>query len=258
MLSIMDKVPVSAAPTALAPEDLLDTVYQRLVAAYGVPEWRPDGDALGGLIGTILSQHTSDVNSERAYRQLVAAFHTWEAARDAPADAVAAAIRPGGLAALKTERIQRVLRVLTERLKGGPLTLASLETLDLAAATAYLRSLPGVGPKTAACVLLFSLGRPAFPVDTHVWRVARRIGLIGPRVTADAAHDDLGARVPPEWRHTLHVNLIRHGRQVCHAQRPACDRCVVRDLCGYYWHAVRNGDAPAPRAVRRQPKAAIG
>jgi endonuclease-3 len=247
-----------AIPTTLAPDDLLDAAYHRLIAAYGVPEWRPTGDALGELIGTILSQHTSDVNSERAYRALVAAFPTWEAVRDAPADAVAAAIRPGGLAAIKTARIQRVLRVLTERMDGAPLTLAGLETLDLPAATAYLRSLPGVGPKTAACVLLFALGRPAFPVDTHVWRVARRIGLIGPRVTADAAHDDLGQRVPPEWRHTLHVNLIRHGRQVCHAQRPACDRCVVRDLCGYYWHAIRAGDAAAPGAGRRQPGAAIG
>jgi endonuclease III len=102
----------------------------------------------------------------------------------------------------------------------------------------FLRGLPGVGPKTAAAVLLFSLGRPAFPVDTHVWRVARRVGLIGPRVSAEAAHDLLERAVPPAWRHTLHVNLIRHGREVCHAQRPACDRCVLRSLCNYYWQSV--------------------
>jgi endonuclease-3 len=216
----------------------LTEVYWRLCAAYGVPEWSPDGNALGGLIGTILSQHTSDVNSDRAYRQLVAAFPSWEAVRDAPVEAVAAAIRPGGLAHVKAARIQQVLRVLTGRLDGGPLTLDGLQALGLVEARDYLRTLPGVGPKTAACVLLFSLGKPAFPVDTHVWRVARRLGLIGPRVTADAAHEVLGRAIPLAWRHTLHVNLIRHGRQVCHAQRPACDRCVLRSLCDFYWQAV--------------------
>jgi endonuclease-3 len=216
----------------------LTDVHQRLVEVYGIPEWRPDGDALGGLIGTILSQHTSDVNSDRAYQQLVATFPTWEAVRDAPQEAVAAAIRPGGLANIKAARIQEVLRVLSERLGGGPPSLAALDTLDLAAAEAYLRALPGVGPKTAACVLLFSLGRPAFPVDTHVWRVARRIGLIGPRVSAEAAHERLGQAIPPAWRHTLHVNLITHGRRICHAQRPACERCALRSLCDYYWRAA--------------------
>ena len=223
---------------ASRPEDKLAEVYRRLIEAYGIPEWEPDGDALGGLIGTILSQHTSDVNSERAYQQLVAAFPTWEAVRDAPQEAVAAAIRPGGLANVKAARIQQVLRVLTERLGGAPLTLHALDAMDLEEAEAYLRGLPGVGPKTAAAVLLFSLGRPAFPVDTHVWRVVRRVGLIGPRVSADAAHELLGRAIPPEWRHTLHVNLIRHGRRVCHAQRPACDRCVLRSLCDYYWRTV--------------------
>ncbi len=219
-------------------DDKVTVVYHKLVGAYGVPEWRPDGDALGGLIGTILSQSTSDVNSDRAYRQLVAAFPSWEAVRDAPTDAVAAAIRSGGLANLKAARIQQVLRALTERIGGGPLTLDALDTMDLDAALAWLRELPGVGPKTAACVLLFSLGRPAFPVDTHVFRVARRIGLIGPRVNPEAAHGVLDRAVPLEWRHTLHVNMIRHGRQVCHAQRPECERCVVRSWCDYYWQAV--------------------
>jgi endonuclease III len=219
-------------------ETKLADVYYRLVDAYGVPEWAPDHDPLGGLIGTILSQNTSDVNSERAYRQLIATFSSWEAVRDAPTDAVADAIRSGGLANIKAARIQQVLRVLTERLNGQPLNLDALDDLPLDDALAYLRALPGVGPKTAACVLLFSLGRPAFPVDTHVYRVARRLGLIGARVSPDEAHEVLRRAVPADWRYTLHVNLIRHGRQVCHAQRPECGRCVLRDLCDYYWQSV--------------------
>ena len=222
----------------MQPSEKLTEVYNRLVQAYGIPDWHPDGDPLGGLIATILSQHTSDVNSERAYRQLIAAFPTWEAVRDAPTPLVAEAIRPGGLANLKAQRIQQVLRVLTERLRGQPLSLVGLEAMDLDAATTYLRTLPGVGPKTAACVLLFSLGRPAFPVDTHVWRVTRRVGLIGLRVTADAAHEALRRAVPAEWRHTLHVDLIRLGREVCHAQRPAHDACPLRPVCDYYWRSI--------------------
>jgi len=265
-------------------------IYQLLVAAYGVPPWEADGDALGGLIATVLSQHTSDINSGRAYAQLIARFPTWAAVRDAPTEAVADAIRLGGLAQVKAERIQRILRELTARrdaqreliptdqptadadchaqagaaasdgptppvtLAGAPnsaqadgattsatdddLSLTALDDLSLEAAQDYLRTLPGVGPKTAACVLLFSLGRPAFPVDTHVWRVTRRLGLIGARVSADAAHAALLALIPPEWRHTMHVNLITHGRRVCHAQRPACLICPLRAECHYYWANV--------------------
>lgn len=225
-------------PTHGDPAAKLDAVYHRLVEMYGIPEWNPDGDALGGLIGTILSQNTSDVNSNRAYEQLIAAFPGWEAVRDAPTEAVADAIRSGGLANLKAARIQQVLRVLTERLGSGKLSLDLLKDMPLDDALAYLRSLPGVGPKTAAAVLLFNLGRPAFPVDTHVWRVTRRLGLIGPRVSPEEAHVVLGRAIPPEWRYTMHVNLIRHGRQICHAQRPVHDRCDLRDVCDYYWQYV--------------------
>jgi endonuclease-3 len=204
----------------------------------------------------VLSQHTSDVNSGRAYAQLVARFPSWAAVRDAPTEAVADAIRGGGLAQVKAERIQRILRELTARRDAlraqngasqpsagqtaadDELTLAELDGLSLEAAQDYLRTLPGVGPKTAACVLLFSLGRPAFPVDTHVWRVTRRLGLIGARVSADAAHTALLALIPPEWRHTMHVDLITHGRRVCHAQRPACQVCPLRAKCHYYWANV--------------------
>ncbi len=213
-------------------------VYELLVQAYGIPPWEPDGDALGGLIATVLSQHTSDVNSARAYARLVEAFPDWEAVRDAPVEQVAEAIRPGGLAGIKAERIQRILRELTQRLGGEKLTLAHLAALSESEATAYLRSLPGVGPKTAACVLLFSLGKNAFPVDTHVHRVAQRLGLVGPKASAEAAQEQLEAAVAPERRHTLHVNLIRLGREICHARNPACPQCPLRSECAYYWSHV--------------------
>jgi endonuclease-3 len=213
-------------------------VYHLLVEAYGIPPWEPDQDALGGLIATVLSQHTSDTNSARAYTRLIEAFPTWEAARDAPVEALDEAIRPGGLAHQKALTIQRILRELTAHLGDAPLTLDLLRDLPLDEAETYLRGLPGVGPKTAACVLLFSLGRPAFPVDTHVWRVTRRLGLIGQRVTADQAHSLLAELIPPEWRHTMHVDLIRHGRQICHARNPACERCPLRAECRYYWDCV--------------------
>jgi endonuclease III len=216
-------------------------VYELLVGAYGIPAWEPDGDALGGLIATVLSQHTSDVNSARAYARLVATFPTWEAVRDAPVDAVAEAVRQGGLAQVKAERIQQILRELTRQLGDAPLSLDAVARMPLEQAQAYLQSLPGVGPKTAACVLLFSLGQPAFPVDTHVWRVSRRLGLIGAKMSADAAHTALLELIPAEWRHTMHVDLIRHGRTICTAQRPKCSHCPLRAECRYYWEVVATG-----------------
>jgi endonuclease-3 len=226
----------------------LDRVYDLLVAAYGELQNHPNGDALGGLIGTILSQHTSDSNSHRAYQQLRTAFPTWEAVRDAPVADLAATIRCGGLANVKALRIQEVLRVLTTRLDGSPLTLDLLATQSLDEARSFLRSLPGVGPKTAACVLLFHLGQPAMPVDTHVYRVSKRLGLIGARVTPEQAHEFFAAVVPPERVYPLHVNLIRHGRQVCHAQRPACVRCTLRLACAYY-AALQLAPAGASRSA---------
>jgi endonuclease III len=213
-------------------------IYERLAEVYGLPQWRPTGDALGELVATILSQHTSDVNSERAYKQLRERFPAWEAIRDAPVEEVAEAIRSGGLAEVKAERIQCILDLLTERLGAAPLSLDFLAALPMDEANAYLRTLPGVGPKTAACVLLFALGKPAFPVDTHVWRVTRRLGLIGAKVSADAAHVALERIIPPGWRYVMHINLIRHGRRICTAQRPACERCPLRAGCAYYWEVV--------------------
>jgi endonuclease III len=219
-------------------------IYQKLVTTYGIPAWEPHGDALGELVATILSQHTSDINSERAYRQLRATFPTWEQVRDAPEDEVVDAIRSGGLAQQKARRIQEILAILTERLGDAPLSLAALEEMPLDDALAWLEDLPGVGPKTAACVMLFALDRPAFPVDTHVWRVTTRLGLLGPREGANSAHKTLQALIPPEWRHTMHIDLIRHGRQICYARNPACFRCPLAADCRYYWELAATGDAP--------------
>jgi endonuclease III len=226
--------------TSITPTLHLARVYETLIVAYGTPINEPDYDPLGGLIGTILSQHTSDINSERAYQQLVAAFPTWEAVRDADTDKIAESIKSGGLANIKSVRIQDVLLTLTEQQQeqGGTKTLSEYLSDELAKrsteeAWLYLRKLPGVGPKTAACVLMFNLDQPAFPIDTHVLRTSRRLGLIGPKVSADQAHMLFAKVTPPEWVYPLHVNLIRHGRQICHAQRPACEQCPLFQDCAY-------------------------
>lgn len=217
----------------------LARVFDLLVAAYGRPVNHPDADPVGGIAGTILSQHTSDINSDRAYQRLVATFPTWEAVRDAPTYQVAEAIRSGGLANIKAPRIQDVLHTLSEQQAAQGDTRPLAHALDYLAqmqpeqAWRSLQELPGVGPKTAACVLMFNLGMPVMPIDTHVHRVSRRLGLIGPKVSADQAHELFAKAVPPDWVYPLHVNLIRHGRQICHAQRPACQACPLSCECAY-------------------------
>ena len=225
---------------SLTPILHLNRVYELLIATYGEPQNKPDNDPLGGLVSTILSQHTSDINSARAYQQLIATFPTWEEVRDAPTDEVASAIRSGGLANVKAPRIQDVLLTLTEQQQkqGGTKALSDYLRTELAKYTTedawrYLRTLPGVGPKTAACVLMFNLNRPAMPVDTHVWRTSKRLGLIGANVSADKAHEIFARVVPAEWVYPLHVNLITHGRRVCHAQRPECDKCTLYSECAF-------------------------
>jgi len=187
---------------------------------------------LDELIGTILSQNTNDANSGRAYANLTERFGTWQAVMEAPARRAAAAIRVGGLAKLKAPRIQRILRqLLAER---GELSLDFLSRWPTAEAREYLCRFSGVGLKTASCVLLFSLGKPAFPADTHVLRVSKRLGLLDQRITMDQAHAALEALVPERDRLSMHLNLIRHGRRICHARKPWCDRCVVSSVCDYY------------------------
>jgi endonuclease-3 len=201
------------------------------LAAYGNPLWRP-ADCLTTLVSAILSQNTSDVNRDRAFERLRERFPTWEAVRDAPLEEVVEAIRPAGLAPTKAPRIQEALRRITA--ERGELSLAFLADLSLEEARAWLLALPGVGPKTAAIVLLFALGRPAFPVDTHVHRVAGRLGLVPPQTTREKAHELLEAIIPPEIYYPFHLNLIAHGRAVCRARSPEHARCVLREECAYY------------------------
>lgn len=210
----------------------LESVHGRLVEEYGESERRKPSPPLDTLVGTILSQNTNDVNRDRAYQRLRQRFPDWSQVRDAPAEDVIEAIRSAGLANQKGPRIQKALRRISD--ERGELSLEFLEDLPLDQARAWLVSLDGVGPKTAAIVLLFSLGRPAFPVDTHVHRVSRRLGLIPERTSAEKAHSLLEAQLPPEWYYVFHMNLIRHGRQVCHARKPNCEMCVLTDLCDYY------------------------
>jgi endonuclease-3 len=228
----------------------LTHVYELLLATYGEPRNEPDYDPLGGLIGTILSQHTSDINSGRAYQQLIATFPSWEAVRDAPTYRVAEAIKCGGLANIKSVRIQDVLHTLTERQQAdgqqGELTTYLLQEIRKRTPEEgwrYLRTYPGVGPKTAACVLMFNMHEPVMPIDTHVHRTSQRLGLIGPKVSADQAHRLFARVTPPEWVYPLHVNLIRHGRQICHAQRPECSRCSLYSACAYVGSVDARGTA---------------
>lgn len=177
----------------------------------------------------ILSQNTSDVNSHRAFENLSRTFGAWERVATADPEEIERVIRSGGLSRVKAGRIKKILQtILAER---GTLDLSFLEAMPLEEAKAWLRGLPGVGPKTVGCVLLFALGRPAMPVDTHVYRVARRLGLIATGVSVERAHEILEAMVPPEEVYAFHINMVTHGRKVCRAQRPACPRCVLRELC---------------------------
>ena len=208
-------------------------IHQALLKTYGEPERAPM-DAVSELVCTILSQNTNDNNRDRAYTALRARFPTWEQVRDAPARHVVAAIRPAGLANQKGPRIQKVLRRIAELNPGQPLNIDFLADMPVEEAKQWLLSLDGVGPKTAAIVLLFSLDRPAFPVDTHVHRVTTRLGLIPEGVTAEKAHGLLESLVPPEWYLPFHINVIRHGRTVCQARKPRCPDCPLQKHCDYY------------------------
>jgi len=207
-------------------------VHQSLLKRYGQPQWRNHLPPLDELVSTILSQNTNDLNRDRAYEALRRQFPTWEQVRDAPTGEVIQAIRLAGLANQKGPRIQQVLREIT--LQRGSLSLDFLNDLSPAEASAWLRSFKGVGPKTAAIVLLFSLGKPAFPVDTHIYRVSGRIGLRPTKINAEQAHDHLAELLPPETYYAAHLNLIRLGREVCQARRPNCPICPLQDLCDYY------------------------
>jgi endonuclease-3 len=205
---------------------LLDDVYGRPVLTPRLPP-------VDELVYTVLSQNTADVNTDRTFAGLRRRFPTWSAVRDASVAEIEAAISLGGLAATKAPRIKAILAALSAPGEAAEPDLGALDGLDDAAAAAWLEALPGVGPKTAACVLLFSLGRPVMPVDTHVHRLARRLGLIDGGVTAEQAHPLLTALAGPDPAqiYAAHVDLVRHGRRVCHARRPRCGECVLAGLC---------------------------
>lgn len=193
------------------------------------------------LVATILSQHTSDANSARAFEGLKRRFPSWEEAADAPVQEIADAIRSGGLADQKAPRIKQVLETIEDQ--EGRVDLKRLDDMDDQEVAEYLMALPGVGPKTAACVLVFSMGRDAFPIDTHVHRIVRRLGWVDDRATAEAAHRQLTPKIPPEIRYRLHVAMVSHGRRICRAQRPRCSECVVFDFCDAGPRFLANGEA---------------
>jgi endonuclease-3 len=241
-------------------------IHNLLLSEYGDHPWR-HRDPVATLVSTILSQNTNDVNRDRAFERLRERFPTWDEVRDAPLEELVEAVRPAGLALTKAPRIQEALRRITteeriaeergervERGEGGEggergggggrgergeIGLGFLDEMGLEEAREWLLSIPGVGPKTAAIVLLFALGKPAFPVDTHVHRVTRRLGLIPDRTSREKAHQLLEQLAPPEIYYSFHLNLIAHGRAVCHARNPECAHCILQNDCAFLLTAHR-------------------
>ena len=207
-------------------------VHRRLLDFFGFPEWNSQNAPLDVLVNTVLSQNTNDQNRDRAYAALRRRFTTWEAVRDAPEAEVIEAIRPAGLASQKGPRIQQMLREITQ--ERGSLELDFLKGMSSQEARDWLLKFKGVGPKTAAIVMLFSLDKPAFPVDTHVFRVSGRLGLRPIKMSVEQAHMFLEQLFPPDTYAAAHLNLIRLGREICFARRPDCMACPVNDLCVYY------------------------
>jgi endonuclease III len=234
----------------LPPEVKIQGVHAALAEEYGDLEWRPSIDPLSELVLTILSQHTSDVNRDRAFDAMKRRFPTWEEVLAAPTEELADAIRPGGLANIKAPRIQEVLRRIGD--ERGSLDLDFLVDMPVAEARTWLSGFNGVGPKTAACVLMFACGMPVLPVDTHVYRVSQRLGLIDARTNAEKAHDILEDMLEPEQRYPFHIHMITHGRRVCKAQRPLCEACVVRDYCSYYAALVDRAGLQNTKTRRRK------
>ena len=204
---------------------------------YGTPIWRRDTPAMDELVSCILSQNTSDINRDRGFDALRQRYPDWQAVLDAPLEELIDTIRPAGLSRQKAPRIQAILAyILAER---GEFNIDFLNDMDLDEALNWLTALNGIGPKTAAIVMCFSFNRPAFPVDTHVHRVGQRIGFLPEGITADNAHPVMAALVPPEDHYAFHINLIQHGREICRARNPLCERCPVTTYCDYYQKIVK-------------------
>jgi len=206
-------------------------IRDRLRLVYGVPLARPHRHPIAELILTVLSQSTNDRNRDVAYLALRDRFPTWEDVRDAPVDEVEQAIRPGGISKVKSARIKSILAAITETAPAGELSLDWLPGLSVPEAQGYLTSLPGVGRKTAACVLLFALGMRDVPVDTHVSRVGTRLALFRAGAPFEEMHDVILDITPPGEELEFHLNLLRHGRRTCHARHPACAECALQRMC---------------------------
>jgi endonuclease-3 len=222
-------------------------VMTALSTEYGPFEWEKRYDPASELVYTILSQHTSDVNSARAFKNLMHTFESLEAIATADVSEIEDAIKSAGLFRVKAPRIKRVLNEIAEEV--GSFDLSFLAEMPLDDAKVWLKGFNGIGPKTAAIILCFSLGLPAMPVDTHIYRVSQRLGLIGKKVTADQAHDILEPMVDPEDVFAFHLYLINHGRQVCKALKPRCDSCVLAEVCpsrGMFAHPGKRRRTKAP------------
>lgn len=206
-----------------------ERIIEELSALYGIFEQTPRYNALDELIFTVLTQHTSDLNAERAFDRLRETIPTWEEVMVANQQAIADAIFHGGMSNQKSKRIKHILADILKR--HGKLEIEFLREYELEDARKWLVDLPGVGPKTAAVVMAFALGMPAFPVDTHIHRVSKRLGLIEEKTTADAAHEIMEYQVRPDLRFQLHMQLITHGRQICKARRPLCGECPLSEDC---------------------------
>lgn len=204
-------------------------IVERLSSLYGQPVLRSHRDPMTELILTILSQNTSDSNSGRAFMRLISRFPTWEDLMAADPSDIEKEIAVGGLAKIKTPRIKKIIEEVWER--RGDFDLRFLADMPLGESKDWLRSLPGVGPKTAACVLMFALGKPALPVDTHVHRVSQRLGLVPAKANAEKAHDILEEMLEPDEVYPFHISLIKHGRRICYSQRPRCGDCPLLDGC---------------------------
>jgi endonuclease-3 len=233
---------------------LATVVLERLGERYAHPTWDgPRVETISELVLTILSQNTADTNSFRAFTALRARYASWDDVLRAPTDELEDVIRPGGLAPTKSRRIQHVLAEVHEATH-GTWDLAFLGEWELERARDWLTSLPGIGRKTASIILLFNFGRPAMPVDTHVHRVASRLGMLPPRTPLARAHDLLEGVLAPDEMYPFHVETIRHGRDTCRAPRPICGLCPLTDVCAYYVLAAK-GKAPMAPVPRKAPTA---
>ena len=207
----------------------ISQINRLLARQHGTRTLHQHHDPVSELVAVILSQNTSDANSGRAFDSLRSRFATWEEVADADVESIEQSIKSGGLSRIKAVRIKNILQTINK--ENGSLNLDFINKLPLDEAKGWLGNLPGVGPKTVACVLLFAFGKPVFPVDTHVFRVSKRLGLISNGVSANQAHEVLGQMIPEKEVYQLHMNMVQHGRKICTSQRPNCRECILKELC---------------------------